>query len=499
MKNNFTKLLIAAVVSIFILVMLFTGCTTKGAVETTAAATEAAATTAAATTAAATTAAPAGAVAINVPTMLGWVTTNGIIPPITEALAKEGITVNKVEVEGITLKERQMLAATTKDGSFDVYLAWDALIPSFTTDYIEPLDQYLIDAGVDLEAFKASLYPNVLDQITIDGKIYWMPIHVNTMLGYARTDLFTNADEQAAYKAQYGADLPQPDAKGSIKIESWDQLWQIAKFFTRDTNKDGETDLWGYIPAGARNHGGCYFEEMIFRSGFGIFDADGHSSWGPAHPENQAKVEEIATQLQKGVKDKISSPGIVDMDMTQVNETYKEGKAAMTFTWNVDFWGEDIKPEVTKNLGNSKPSSWSIGFVNTAPENKGLMSIIGYALSKDCKNKEAAVKFLLKCYDPVLRKMVHETVGLPCPNGVMSLTDELLAEGLVPGAYKDAIKQVGTFWPTSPPFPETETARDIYRGDALERLETDMNYTPAQFVKDTGDGIEALMKEAGYF
>jgi len=426
---------------------------------------------------------------ITVPTSLGWVTTDAIIPIVAKDLEPEGIKVEPVPTENIVLRDKQMMEGRMGTGAFDVFLAWEALMP-LMKDFLEPLDQYIIDAGIDLEAFKKSFYPTVQDQVSYDGKLYWIPIHVNSQLGYARTDLFTDPKEQEAFKKQYGYDLPQPNDVGTITFKDRTQFVDVAKFFTRE-------NLWGYDQPGKWDHGNCVFEEQLLRSGLEYFDPEGHSLWGPTHPENQPIVLEIAQFDYDTVNTwKITSPGALGMEMTEVNQLFTEGKGAMSFTWNVDFWGQDSKGPFADKYG--KPSSWSIGFVNKAPQDKGLMSIWGYALSKDSKNKEAAVKFLLKLADANLRKKAHETAALPCPNGMIEVTEWAVKEGYAPGAFIDAVQSVGSFWPVSKtPWAETEPVRDVAR-EAHEKLLAG-EITPEEFVKTTGEKIEAIMKEAGHF
>jgi ABC-type glycerol-3-phosphate transport system substrate-binding protein len=433
---------------------------------------------------------------ITVPTALGWVTTNAMVPAVAEELKADNIKVDVVATENIVLRDKQMMEGRMGSGAFDVFLAWEALMP-LMTDFLEPLDEHITKAGVDLEAFKKSFYPAVQELISVNGKIYWIPIHVNSQLGYARKDLFTDPKEQAAFKKQYGYDLPQPNAVGSIAFKDRQQFIDVAKFFTRDIDGDGKIDLWGLSQPAKWDHGTCIFEELLFRAGLEYFDAKGHSLWGPAHPENQPIVLDIAKFLYDTINTwKITSPGALGMEMTETNQLFMEGKAAMSYTWNVDFWGKVSKGDFATKYG--VPLSWSIGFMNKAPEYKGLMSIWGYSLSKDSKNKDAAVKFLLKMANPELRKKVHATVGLPCPNGQVEVTEWAAKEGYAPGAFIDAVQSVGSFWPVSKtPWVETEPVRDVVRGTREKLLAAQM--TPEQFVKETGEKIEAIMKEAGHF
>jgi ABC-type glycerol-3-phosphate transport system substrate-binding protein len=428
-------------------------------------------------------------VTITVPTVLGWVTTDGVIPIVSAALAKEGIEVKTMPAENITLRDKQMMEGRQESSVYDVYIAWEALMP-LMTDFLEPIDTHLQKAGQDPAAFRKRFYQAVQDQIMTDGKMYWIPIHVNSQLGYARADLFNSAKEKAAFKAKYGYALPAPDANGSLKFKDADQFVDVAKFFTR-------ANLWGYDQPGKWDHGNCVFEEILLRSGLEYFDPDGHCLWGPEHPENQQIVKDIATwESNTTLVWKITSPGALGMEMTEVNQMFTEGKGAMSFTWNVDFWGVNSKGDFAKKYG--KPLSWSISFMNRAPQYKGIMSIWGYALNKNSKNKEAAVKFLMKLADANLRKQAHQKANLPCPNGMVEVTEWAVKQGYAPGAFIDAVQSVGSFWPISKrPFPETDPVRDVCRKAREELLAGKI--TPDEFVQTTGDQIEQIMKEAGYF
>jgi ABC-type glycerol-3-phosphate transport system substrate-binding protein len=435
-------------------------------------------------------------VSIAVPTVLGWVTTDGVIPIVADALAKEGIKVVAVPSENVALRDKQMLEGRQGTSAYDVFLAWEALMP-LMKDFLEPLDSHVQAQGLDVAAFKKQFYQAVQDQISYDGQMYWVPIHVNSQLGYARADLFNSAAEQAAFKAKYGYDMPKADANGSLTFKDRNQFLDVAMFFTRDTNGNGTVDLWGYDQPGKWDHGNCVFEEQMLRAGLEYFDAKGHSLWGPMHPENQQAIQDIATWDQNTVqKWKVTSPGALGMEMTEVNQLFTEGKAAMSFTWNVDFWGTDSKGAFADKYG--KPLSWSIDFVNKSPNDKGIMSIWGYALNKNSKNKDAAVKFLMALSDANLRKKAHETANLPCPNGMVEVTEWAVQQGYAPGAFINAVQTVGSFWPISKKaWPETEQVRDVARKAHEELLSGKI--TPAEFVKTTGTQIEAIMKGAGYF
>lgn len=433
---------------------------------------------------------------ITVPIVRGWATTDAVIPLVTQRLAEEGITVVTVAAENPELREMQLLEARNGSAAYDLFIAWEALMPEMR-DYVEPLDPHLRAAGHDASTVKQRFYPAVQEQVSYDGMLYWVPIHVNTQIGYARADLFTDPGQRAAFMARFGYELPQPDAHGSIRFRDAEQFLEVAQFFTRDTDGDGTIDLWGYAQPARWDHGNTVFEEILLRQGLEYFDPAGHSMWGPAHPENRAIVETIATWEQNSVQRwKVTSPEAPMMEMSDVNRHFIEGKAAMSFTWNLDFWDSNAKGPFAQKYG--KPLSWSIDFLNASSETRGIMSVWGYALNRNSKNKGAAVSFLAQLADTELRIRAHQSASLPCPNGMIEVTEWAVQEGYAPAALIDAVQTTGSFWPISKrAWPETEQVRDVCRSAREELLSG--RITPAEFAATTGEQIEEIMRGANYF
>ena len=102
-------------------------------------------------------------------------------------------------------------------------------------DFLEPLDPYMDrwdPAWEDIhEGFRVweNTYQGTRYSLTMDGDI---------LFTYYNSDVYGNADEQAAFKEKYGYDLAPP--------ATWDQVVDIQEFFRRDTDGDGEIDSWGY-------------------------------------------------------------------------------------------------------------------------------------------------------------------------------------------------------------------------------------------------------------
>jgi len=91
--------------------------------------------------------------------------------------------------------------------------------------YLAPLD----DFAFPWSDFRAEYRQ---DNMSVDGKLYLMPGHVPVLVLFYNRTLFAQAG------------LTRPPS-------TWDELVQMAKVLTRDTNGDGKPDVWGFgVPVG---------------------------------------------------------------------------------------------------------------------------------------------------------------------------------------------------------------------------------------------------------
>ena len=69
------------------------------------------------------------AVTLTVPTIQGWVTTDAMMPVISEQLAEENITIKTAPAGHGALRDKQIMEARQGSGAFDVFLTWEAWMP----------------------------------------------------------------------------------------------------------------------------------------------------------------------------------------------------------------------------------------------------------------------------------------------------------------------------------------------------------------------------------
>jgi ABC-type glycerol-3-phosphate transport system substrate-binding protein len=159
------------------------------------------------------------------------------LQPIADAYQKKtGTKITFVELPYDGLYNRLNSEFTSGSTSFDV-AALDAIWLKAFAGGVAPLNDLFT------KSVKSDLFPGLLTEANIDGNFVGMPAWTNTEILYYRTDLFDDATNKADFEKQYGYPLAPPT--------TWQHYSDVAKFFTRDTNGDGQPDLYGTDVKGA--------------------------------------------------------------------------------------------------------------------------------------------------------------------------------------------------------------------------------------------------------
>ncbi len=159
------------------------------------------------------------------------------LKPIADLYKEEtGTTIKLVELPYDGLYDRIQTELGSGTVSFDI-AALDAIWLSAFADGMQPLDDLFNDD------VKADIFPGLVSEAEIDGKYVGMPIFTNSEILYYRTDLFNDEKNKADFEAEFGYPLAPPT--------TWEEYTDAAKFFTMDTDNDGQIDLYGTDVKGA--------------------------------------------------------------------------------------------------------------------------------------------------------------------------------------------------------------------------------------------------------
>lgn len=229
--------------------------------------------------------------------------------------AETGIKLNVEAVPYSGIYDKLSAELVAKTGIYDVATIDIVWIPSLYPG-LEPLEGLLPDE--DLKDYA----PSLLDGGIMEDTLYAIPAWANCKIMYYRTDLFNDAKEKENFKKEYGYELKVP--------ENWQEYRDAAKFFTRDTDGDGKTDLYGTsFPAMIGADTTQSFLDFAAQAGSPsvMFD-ENHEITVTNEAHKEALDFLIALKQDGSVPD-----GIFEMGAPENQKMFSEGKLAMVYVW----------------------------------------------------------------------------------------------------------------------------------------------------------------------
>jgi len=282
--------------------------------------------------------------------------------------AETGIDVDMEVISYIDMHSKLVPQLISPKGSYDAIVVDFYWVGEFTkAGWLMPLDDL-----VKRDNFDTGVYvPKLIELVgRVDNNLYMLPFYNYSMAIIYRKDMLEDPKEQAAFKAKYDMDLEIP--------KTWDEYWKQVEFFSRDTNNDGKTDMFGTVIQGQR--GDCIsmqWSNYLYALGGQYND----SNWNPTL--NSAAGVAALTAYREALQ-KFSPPGSESYCFDEGFNVLAQGKAFSLQTFNIMFAGfED--PESSKVVGK---------VAITPNPGGGLNGAWGWAIPKSSPNKEAAWKFL---------------------------------------------------------------------------------------------------------
>lgn len=227
---------------------------------------------------------------------------------------KFGIKLEYHYPDRITDRLEDFLFATNEQ--FDIYIIFPVKIPLYTErDMLIPLDDYM----KQIPSFEKEIVP-VYRQfyMNYDDHDYGVVYDGDARLLFYRKDLFTKYNEE--YKQKYGTDLAPP--------KTWQEYEQIAKFLTRDTDGDGQIDLYGTASLNADAKRYIWFSERLLSMGGAFFDSETMEPLIDSQKGITAVRDEIALQ------DSGATPPKSMYDWVDLNNAFFQGELAMVLQWS---------------------------------------------------------------------------------------------------------------------------------------------------------------------
>lgn len=329
--------------------------------------------------------------------------------------------------------------------------------------------------GVIGEATLAEFQELALKNSTVDGRLVQLPRHSDISNLYYKKSIFEDAENQTAFKAEYGYDLAPP--------ETYDQLKDQAIFFADAPNFYG-TQFVGKDEAITGR-----FYEMLVANGGQLFDED----WNPTF-NSEAGVK--AVQWFKDLYDAQAVPaGSLNYLWDDTGLGFASGTVALNMDWAgwASFFND---PENSKVAGD-------IGLVRAPKGDGGIRSGWSgshtFSITETCDNQAAAASFItfLTNHDS---QMIEATAGL-LPTRAKVWDDakaEFAANGndflvLVFETYAQSMAEDAFTPPLIAPW--IEVSNEIW-----PRLQAAIlgEMTPQEALDEAADEARIVMEDAGY-
>jgi multiple sugar transport system substrate-binding protein len=312
---------------------------------------------------------------------------NALLQAMLPAFEEEtGITVVAEILPMDTSMQKTMLECSKGSSDYDLMniATYDNSVYYYNGWFVN-LDDMERKTGLSFhrEEYVEGLWEAVMQ---LNGVTYALPIILaNVGPVQFRTDLMNDSGEKAAFKRQYGYELAPPT--------NWDQFYDIAEFFTRDTDNDGEIDFWGCSLT--LDSGGAIWDQWILRYLTSTVPADASKTYSYLFTDkleprfnSRAGIRAIE-DLKRLCDDGYVYPGYLTMGWDQVNDGMSLGKVFMTYAW-----AETLSPALNPKYNQYADVTW------WAPrpiyeENRMEIGAWLIGINEASKKKEAAYEFIV--------------------------------------------------------------------------------------------------------
>lgn len=333
----------------------------------------------------------------------------------------EEMTGIKVEMELLGIEEEMQKTRLEGSKQSDNYDIW--VIPTFDNavyfknGWVANLDELAEKTGISLELDQ--FLPGVLEKAgQMDGTTYAVPIQFayGNPVEY-RKDLMEDPNEKEAFEEKYGYPLEPP--------KTWDQFYDIAEFFTRDTDNDGETDFWG-VSLPLDQYAACYNTWLpLYYTSEGLDEGEAKYVYlfteklEPIFngPQGVRAIEYLKDLYDNGYL----APGALTTGWGNVSEAIMAKQCFMTY-----FWAETLEPAFDPEISEISDLVWwseqPIWEVKRMQYGAWMLSVNNFS-----SNKEAAFQFLAWAVSPEAEaKQIRTGLGDKIPMRTENFNDSSL-------------------------------------------------------------------------
>ncbi|MYL34343.1 extracellular solute-binding protein [Pontibacillus yanchengensis] len=302
------------------------------------------------------------------------------------------VKIEAVPYTGVYDKLKAEVAS--RAGAFDVATIDILWFPALSSGLL-PLDDVVTDDVQD------DLFNGLVSGGTYNDTTYGMPVWTNAKNLIYRKDLFNDEANKEAFKEEYGYELQPP--------KDWEQYRDVAKFFTKDNDGDGQVDQYGTTVFGANN--GDSVASWLDHAAQAGADPLVVGDDGEVLVNNEPYVEALELLTTMLNEDQSVPKGALEMASAETAELFWSGKSAMMLAWG-HFYVPSNDPEKSEVAGK-------VGSAPMIAGDAGIGAVPGpwyQVVPKSTKNPEMAKKYIEFLYEK--NELYMETLGVAARKSV---------------------------------------------------------------------------------
>ncbi|MBE0478643.1 extracellular solute-binding protein [Candidatus Aerophobetes bacterium] len=287
------------------------------------------------------------------------------------------------------MREKMMLEAQARTYYYDMGYHSPGWF-GYYYRHVKGLDEFIEKYNFDLDQYPPSLFEShMTSQIMRPGEVIAIARNPQTPFYVYRKDWFAHPDERTAFKEQFGRELEPP--------ETWEELYDIAVFFTRDAGekvagKVLEMPLYGYS-ASIKPPGGMARAFLAIVYSLGLKGWDENFEPDIDHPILLKGVEYLSRLIRHTFP-----PAAETWDFLEHLWYFREGRLATAELWAEGVMTvEDPTGKSVGKVGYATFPKWPGNLLNL-PIGRSFLGG-GGTLIFDTPKAEEAFKFLQWLYE----------------------------------------------------------------------------------------------------
>ena len=422
---------------------------------------------------------------------------------VQEVLAPMFTEATGIDVEFEVTSWDEMYNKAIKDmeantGIYDfVYIEQDIIYTYLARDFLVNLSQMLAEnPELAAEDFDLSKFTTFIDYFKDENEnVYGIPMEAFIKISLYRSDLFNDADIQAAFEDEYGYPL--------APAETFQQYADNAAFFTK-YGEDNDMELWGTTVQAHSGHSSSFYEffESIAPT-FGVYNWGVDLETWKACEENGGRMNSDAAKealaFWTGMLE-YAPPEATSSTWDEVAGSFAAGRAAQGWVYGENAAWIATDPDrsaVVGNVGVALPPV-AEGVMDEAASGDGYIGYYdggAFGVPHSSQNKEATLLWL----QFIGQESVQPEWAVAGSRIVMDSTydDPLVQEvDTKTDNYYTKMKEDGPLFAGAPPIPFHPALRGAVEPFIWQTIAGEM--TPEDALEAACVAAEETMVQLGY-